>query len=107
MSALTADEMMDMGAQPSRSYRNTSRITRGGVSVSREYFTPTREPKLEVKPEPDYKGFSQHVKDYKEAGIPMSIDISHRLAKLYNTPIPGTPEWSAEFDAPKNNNPFA
>ena len=38
--------------------------------------------------EPDYKGFCEHVEEWRKLGIPWGISDLIRLAKMYNTPIP-------------------
>lgn len=41
-----------------------------------------------MKNEPDYKGFCEHVTEWKKHGIPYGISDLIRLARKYNTPIP-------------------
>jgi hypothetical protein len=46
---------------------------------------------------PDYKGFGEHLAEWDDMGIPYGSSDLKRLAQIYNTPIPGTPEWDSEF----------
>lgn len=54
------------------------------------------------KLKPDYKGFGEHLEGAKELGIPIDTKFLLKLAKQYNTPIPGSDEWKKEF--PNKNN---
>jgi len=37
---------------------------------------------------PDYRGFCEHIAEWKRLGIPYGISDLIRLAAKYNTPIP-------------------
>lgn len=47
----------------------------------------------------DYKGFGEHLSEWEDKGIPYGTRDLIRLARLYNTPIPGTAEYEKEFSS--------
>lgn len=59
-------------------------------------MTPSNRMSLK-KIEPDYKHFGEHLASMDEMGIPYGRQDLIRLAKIYNTPIPGTKGWEKEF----------
>lgn len=55
-----------------------------------------------LMPYPDYKGFGEELAEAQLLGIPTDYVYLVKLAKKYNTPIPGTKEWDAEFNSDQN-----
>ena len=43
---------------------------------------------IELKSDPDYKGFVEHLWAFNDAGAPTSMEDLKNLANKYHTPIP-------------------
>lgn len=50
----------------------------------------------------DYKGFGEHLLEFKKLDLPTDRQFLAKLAKKYNCPIPGTIFWNNEFNQNSN-----